>query len=393
MWIKRDLLSVLRRTTAERPAVVVTGSRQVGKSSLLEHSFPDHRRIALDLPALADEAESSGEQFLERYPPPVIIDEIQYAPRLLRHIKAAIDARRAESGLFLLTGSQKFALMEGIAESLAGRVGIVEMHSLSLHEIETAQGRPLDRARVLDAIVTGGYPEIHARALEPQRFYADYVATYLERDVRQALAVRNLRDFDRFLRLCALRSGQILSHTSLAGDVGLAPNTIRSWMSVLEASGIVMLLPPYYRNLGKRLVKTPKLYFMDTGLCCFLAGIDSPETLAKSALLGPLWETLVLGQLVRTLARAGRRPDVYFYRDYYGAEVDFVIPVGEKLRLYECKWAESPPLRPRGFAELERLLGQDGVVSRSILVPERGHREVDGTIIEDCVEIHSLAKS
>lgn len=196
----------------------------------------------------------------------------------------------------------------------------------------------------------GGYPELVAKELPPRRFYADYVATYLERDVRQAVQVRNLRDFDRFLRLCALRTGQQLSMSGQAGDTGVSPNTIRSWLSVLEASNIVMLVEPYYRNLGKRLVKTPKLYFLDTGLACFLCGLDSPETLRGSGLLGPLFETLVFGQIVRLFDNKGEPKGIYFYRDHHGKEVDFVTP-------------------------------------------RRGHRMVNDVSIDDPVELASLAQA
>jgi uncharacterized protein len=386
MWIERDIVPVADRSRGERPALLLTGSRQVGKTYLLEHAFPQYRYVSLDLPAMAELADSAGTELLRRYPAPLIIDEVQYAPDLFRYLKAAIEERREENGQFLLTGSQKLALMERVSESLAGRVSIIEMYSLSLREIERFAGAPLSRDAICDWMFRGGYPELVAKGLDPRRFYADYVATYLERDVRQALAVRSLRDFDRFLRLCAIRTGQLLSMNSLAAEVGVAVNTIKSWLSVLEASGVVVLLEPYYRNLGKRLVKTPKLYFADTGLACFLAGIDSGETLRKSALLGALFETLALGQLLRHLANRGDPSRIYFYRDHQGNEVDFVIPVGEKLHLFECKWAETPDPRPRGFIEMEKRLPAQDILSRTILSPDRGLREIAGVTIRDCVE-------
>jgi hypothetical protein len=219
----------------------------VGKTSLLEHAFPDYGYVSLDLPAVAEQADSSGSDFLRRYPPPVIIDEVQYAPGLFRYLKAVIEDHRDSHGQFLLTGSQKFALMAKVTESLAGRVAVIAMFSLSLREIERFTGEPISRDLLCAWMFRGGYPELVAKGLDPRRFYADYVATYLERDVRQALAVRNLRDFDRFLRLCAVRTGQLLSMNSLAADVGVAVNTIKGWLSVLEASGVVMLVEPYYR--------------------------------------------------------------------------------------------------------------------------------------------------
>jgi predicted AAA+ superfamily ATPase len=392
VWIERSIAPLLRAEAARRPAVLLTGVRQAGKTSLLERTFPEHGYVSLDLPAVAEQAESSGAQFLEDHPPPVIVDEIQYAPKLLRYLKAAIDGRRGVKGLFLLTGSQKLALMAGVSESLAGRIAIVELHTLSLAEIEASRRAPLDRAAILRAMLAGGYPEVVAGSLDPARYFSDYLATYLERDVRQALRVKSLRDFDRFLRLCALRTGQLASSSSIAADVGVSPNTIRSWLSVLEASNVVLLLEPYHRNLGKRVIKTPKLYFLDTGLACFLAGIRDEASLAGSGLLGALFETLVLGQIVRHFANRGGRPDVFFFRDYLGNEVDFVVPAGKRLRLIECKWAETPSTRNRGFAEVERLVGARAVASRTIVTPERGRRTVGGVDIEGCVDLGFLIR-
>ena len=214
-------------------------------------------------------------------------------------------------------------------------MAVAELSSLSLQELEQASGKRAEGEQLLRWILAGGYPEVQATIADPERFFADYLVTYLERDVRQALQVRNLRDFDRFMRLVAGRTGQLLSMNSVASDIGVTPSTVKSWLSVLEASNIILLLEPYYQNLGKRIVKTPKLYFLDTGLACFLAGIHTVEALRQSSLLGALFETLALGQMVRAYTNQGRRPVLYFYRDHEGHEVDFVIPVGEKLKLLE----------------------------------------------------------
>ncbi|MCI0416189.1 DUF4143 domain-containing protein, partial [bacterium] len=231
----------------------------------------------------------------------------------------------------------------------------------------------------------------HAEGLDPERFFSDYTATYLERDVRQVLQVRDLRDFDRFLRLSALRTSQTLSLHSLASDVGVSPNTVKSWLSVLEASGVIYLLQPYFENLGKRLVKTPKLYFLDTGLACFLAGIRTLEDLRQSMMLGPIFETLALGQIVRWFANRCRQPSVYFYRDHIGLEIDFVVAVGRRLKLYECKWAESPP-PTSSFGKLTDIIGGKRILSCSIISPVRGTRRTkDGILIEDAVDLNSLS--
>ena len=310
----------------------------------------------------------------------------------LRHLKRAIDARRDESGLFLLTGSQKFPLMQGVTESLAGRVAVLQLHSLSLKELERFSGKQAEGDQLIQWMLQGGYPEVHSRSLDAEQFYSDYVATYLERDVRQLLNVRSLRDFNRFLRLAASRTGQLLSLSSFSGDLGLSPNTIKSWLSVLEASNVIVLLEPYYRNLGKRIVKTPKLYFLDTGLACFLAGIRNVKALRDSTMLGAMFETLALGQMMRAYANAGRVADIYFYRDHYGNEIDFLIPEGEKLRLFECKWLEIAPGRINAFDEIAKLAGDANIASRSLITPVRRPRFLRdrGLRMQDCVDFSPL---
>ena len=391
MWIDRDLTFVIRKALKERPAVLLTGARQTGKTSLCRYLLPHFQFVSLDLPRLAEEAENSGENFLEHYPSPLIIDEIQYAPKLFRYLKKVIDDQRSRKGLFVLTGSQKFALMEKASESLAGRIAILSLYSLSLRELEAATGKKAEAAQLLTWMFQGGYPEIYSEKLDIERFYSDYVATYLERDVRQALQVKNLRDFNRFMRLAASRTGQLLSLNTFASDIGVSPNTIKSWLSVLEASQIIYLLEPYYENKGKRLVKTPKLYFLDTGLACFLAGFREPEDLKKSSMLGSLFETLVLGQIIRRYASQGREERVYFYRDHQGTEVDFIVPMGNKLRLYECKYSEDPS-PAKALKQLLKLFGTERILSQSIITPNRGFRKnKEGAWIEDGVDLKSLS--
>lgn len=391
MWIPRELSDTLADAADSRPAVVLTGCRQAGKTSLLMREFPDCSYVSLDIPMVAEEAEHSGAAFLERHRPPLVIDEVQYAPTLLRHVKADIDRHRADSGRFLITGSQDFSLMEGVTESLAGRSAVLTLHSLSAREYEAWTGTKLDRQALVEWMLRGGYPELHSRELDPERFYGDYLATYLERDVRSILGVRSLRDFDRFMRLCAARTGQLVSFSSLATDLGVSPNTVKSWLSVLDASNIVMLLKPYFENLGKRIVKTPKLYFLDTGLCSYLLGARSPDDLLRSPLLGKIFETHVLGQIVRHLANRGRRRDLYFYRDHSGREVDFLIPVAGRFALIECKWAESPSPHQRAFRGLEDLVGDERILSRTIVTPDRGSRQAsDRVTIADSIDLGFL---
>ncbi len=355
-----------------RPALLLTGCRQSGKTSLLKKLFPDYSYVTLDIPLLAEQAESSGIEFLESREEPLIIDEVQYAPELLRYIKIKIDEDREKMGRFHLTGSQKFSLMEGVTESLAGRITLLDLLSLSSYELEKWIEKPIEGDLLVEMILKGGYPELHARGLEPEQFYSDYLATYLERDVRQLVNVKNLRDFDRFIRLLALRSGQLLSMNSLASDVGVSVHTIKSWISILEISNIIYLLEPYYKNLGKRLVRAPKIYFLDTGLLVYLLGIRTRDELKNSALIGSIFETHTLGQLLRGFYNYGKKPDLFFYRDHHGHEIDFVIPVGEKLKLIECKWSQKPSLPHKTFAQMEKLIGGENILSRDLITPARG---------------------
>lgn len=340
MWIERQMSASVTAAARHYPALVLTGGRQTGKTSLLRHRFPAASLATLDLPSAAQQADERGGEFLQNLAEPVILDEVQYAPGLFRHLKAAIDAARHRTGRFLMTGSQKFTLMKALSESLAGRCAVLELDTLSSTEALGTLGPAA--GTVEEFIWRGGFPELwRDREIEPRLFYASFVATYLERDVRLALRVGSLRDFERFLRACALRSGQLLNLTELARDVGIAGTTARDWISVLEASNQVLLLEPYFNNPTKRLIKTPKLYFRDTGLLCFLLGMESPGALATSPLTGAIWETFVLGQIVRACAAQGSAAQLYFWRDAHGTEVDFVLEQNGRVRLIEAKWTET----------------------------------------------------
>jgi predicted AAA+ superfamily ATPase len=367
MFIDRQLSEQVLSAARQFPALVITGGRQTGKTTLLRHLFPEASFASLDLPSAAYQADERGEEFLRSYPEPVILDEVQYAPGLFRYLKAAIDARRSERGRFLMTGSQKFSLMQSLSESLAGRVAILELDTLASTEIVAAL--PEEVILPEEILWRGGFPELwRDREIEPRLFYSSYVATYLERDVRLALRVGSLRDFERFVRACALRSGQLLNLTDLARDVGIAGSTARDWLSVLEASNQVMLLEPYFNNLTRRLIKTPKLYFRDTGLLCFLLGLESPSALASSLLSGAVWETFVLGQILRARAAAGSAAQVFFWRDTHGTEVDFLIEQNARVRLIEAKWAEtlSDPRAVKPLLAVRDLLGDRAAVEHWI---------------------------
>ena len=338
MWIKRYVESRLERAAKTRPVLVLTGARQTGKTSTLRRLFRDYGFVSLDLPTEAEQAEKEPDSFLRRHAPPVILDEVQYAPALFRHLKIAVDANRGRNGQFLLTGSQKFTLRKGVSESLAGRADIVELETLSFSEIRGA--RP--KTGLDTAILRGGFPELHANVdIDPAAFYNAYLATYLERDVRSLANVGSLRDFERFLRACALRSANLLNKADLARDIGIAPSTANQWLSILEASGQIVFLEPWFSNRTKSIVKSPKLYLADTGLLCALLNIRSEDDLRQSPAAGAVWEAFVFAQLRHRERRAGRFRSLFFWRDRT-REVDFLAEAGGRVELFEAKWTELP---------------------------------------------------
>ena len=338
MWIPRLIEPVLQQRMRTRPVVVLTGARQTGKTALVRRLFPNQAYVTLDLPSEAEQAEHEPARFLERHPPPLVVDEVQYAPKLLRHLKRAVDARRAVPGQFLLTGSQPFAVMAGVTESLAGRADVLQLGTLSYAEIR----RALPQTSVEDALVRGGFPELYEKPeLDARGFYQSYVATYLERDLRAQLQVGSLRDFERFLHAAALRTAGLLNRAELARDVGISPSTAGQWLSALERSGIVTLLEPWFSNPTKSLVKTPKLHVRDTGLCAFLMGIVSRGDLLDSPLAGGLWESMVCGELQRLVDYGAAPWQLAFWRDRT-KEADFLLHRAGHFRLADAKWNEHP---------------------------------------------------
>ena len=369
MWINRDLERHVTRSARTRPVFVLTGARQTGKTATLRRLFPRHRFVSLDLPTEAEQADKDPAAFLARHPLPVIVDEVQYAPALFRHIKAVVDADRGRNGRFLLTGSQKFILMKGVAESLAGRADIIEIETLSFSEIRGA--RP--RTTVEAAILRGGFPELWANPdIDTAAFYNSYLATYLERDVRSLTNVGSLRDFERFLRACALRSANLLNKADLARDIGIAPSTANQWLSVLEASGQIVLLEPWFSNRTKSIVKSPKLYLSDTGLLCALLNLRTTRDLRESPSAGSVWETFVFAQLRHRERRAGRSGRVYFWRDRT-REVDFLVEAGGRVELFEAKWSEIPTVRDAVNLQFVRGILGPRAVSKAAIVCRAAH--------------------
>lgn len=351
MQFYRTISERIRSLAQAFPVVVLTGACQVGKTTLLRQLFPDYSYVSLDLYSEAELAEQQPEQFLQQHPPPLLVDEVQYAPKLFRHVKIAVDVDRTRKGQFVLTGSQKFPLMREVADSLAGRCAILELEGMAYEEVKGEFDTVVRTQSLETALARGMFPELWADPNIPtHEFYRSYVSTYLERDVRQILNVTSLRDFERFIRACAAQSGQILNKTELARDVGVSQKTITDWLSVLEASNQIALLEPYFGNIGKRLVKTPRLYFCDTGLLCFLLGLTG-ESLRSYHGIGAIWETFVYAELRKLKEELAIESSRWFYRDSLAREVDFVLARGGKLSLFEVKWTEIPTRRDAATLE------------------------------------------
>jgi predicted AAA+ superfamily ATPase len=352
MWIERNYSVKIKEAVQSRPVVLLTGIRQAGKSSLLQKLLSDAEYITLDRMLIAEEAEENPSVFLSRFKKQVIIDEIQYAPSLFRDLKIKVDENRNIKGKWILTGSQQFILMQHASESLAGRIRILNLGTLSATELNRTS---LLRNR-MDLLWKGGFPELWAENLNPKEFYEDYIQTYLERDLRQILNVTNLRDFRRFLSFLAIRTGQLMNYSEIAKEAGLAVNTIKAWVSALETSGIIILLPPYYHNLGKRLIKAPKLYFCDNGLITSLLNIASLEALEHSIYMGNIWENFVFSEYLKEGFIAGK--DIFYFRDSNGIEIDFVVEKEGETYLIEAKYTERPKPDKLHLIKIARLFNR-----------------------------------
>lgn len=386
MYAPRTLESYLEAASRQFPALLVCGARQVGKTTLLRHlAGPDRTYVSLDDPLVLSLAKTDPALFLQRFAPPLIIDEIQYAPELLPYIKLAADRSRTP-GLFWLTGSQHFHVMKGVSESLAGRVAVVTLLGLARRESaglapdvppflpgpeelrpRLASGAPLPLPELYRLIWRGAFPAVALNdEMDRDLFYASYVQTYLQRDVRDLARVGDEMAFLRFLRACAARTAQILNMAELARDADIAPNTAKHWLSILEASGVVYLLEPYHSNVTKRLVKAPKIYILDTGLCAYLTQWTSPATLADGAMAGPILETWVMGELLKSYHHHGLQAPFHYFRDKDGREIDLVIVRDGTAYPVEIKRTATPGRDDvRHFPSLERLglpVGPGGLI-------------------------------
>lgn len=335
--IPRQISNKMILLSSQYPVVAITGPRQSGKTTLVRNIFQDKKYASLEDPDTREFAISDPRGFLSAYSGGAVLDEVQRTPDLFSYIQSHVD-QLGKEGLFILTGSFHFGLMEGISQSLAGRTGLLTLLPFSFYELDQSDVSPDSLERLL---YTGGYPRIYDKQLHPSEWYANYVTTYLERDVRVIKKITDLDQFQRFLKMCAGRCGQILNLTSLGNDCGITHNTAKAWISVLQAGYIVFLLQPHHKNFNKRLIKSPKLYFYDTGLLCYLLGINSDDDLLTHPFRGSIFESWAISELLKGRFNRGLRENLYFWRDNTGNEVDCIIEQGDRLLALEIKSGQT----------------------------------------------------
>ncbi len=351
MYLHRKLEKPLKEALKQFPVVLITGSRQAGKSTLLQHTLKGYNYISFDDILVRNLAESDPALFLKTYAAPLIIDEIQYVPSLLPYIKMMVDADRRKYGQYVLTGSQIFPLMKGVSESLAGRIAVFQLYPLDWEEI--LDTNPYDEIKMSEQMLKGFYPEFQVQPdLNPKFWHSAYLSTYLERDLRAMRNIHDLGRFQRYLVLLAARAGQLLNLNEIGKECGISQTTAKDWLMLLQATSIVYLLEPYARNLTKRVIKSPKLFFVDTGLLCYLLRIENAEQLIHSPFGGHVFENMVVMDKVKRFAGKGERAPCYFYRTSGGLEIDLLLDYGDHFDAYEIKFSGTPNI------EMTRALAQ-----------------------------------
>lgn len=373
MFYERTITDTIRNVSETFPVLLVTGPRQVGKSTLLERLMePERKKVSLDNPSIRLLAKTDPELFLQRYAPPVLIDEVQYAPELFPYIKIIVDERK-NPGDFWLTGSQMFQMMKNVTESLAGRAGIVPMLGLSNSELEgnhfpafemdipallerMKAARSMTVTQVFERIYKGSMPRLYeVDNINQETYFESYLDTYLSRDIRSLNQVANETDFIKFIQVAAARTATNVNYDTLASEVGISAPTAKNWLSILVSSGIVALIQPYSNNVLKRVVKAPRMYFLDTGLCAHLMGWGSAKVLENSAMSGPFFETWVVSELYKSYLNAGKRPPLYFYRDSNKKEIDVILYQNGTVTPIEIKKAAAPRDAVKNFSVLAPL--------------------------------------
>lgn len=381
MYKKRTVENLIKETSKNFGVVLITGARQVGKSTVLKHCDDKRTYVTLDNPTVRELAINEPQLFMQRYQAPVIIDEIQYAPELLSYIKMEVDANK-NNGAYWLTGSQQFHMMKNVSESLAGRVGIINLMGFSLSELESnikkqpfmptldyinsvrADSKKYSLKEIYEIIWRGSFPAINMNKEQNwEMFYSSYLQTYLERDIRDLAKISDEMTFLKFIRIIASRTGQLLNYSDIASSVGISQPTAKAWLSLLISSGLVYLLEPYYNNINKRMVKTPKIYFLDTGLCSYLTNWNTPEVLEAGAMSGAMFETFVITEILKSYLHRGKRPPIYFYRDKDKKEIDLIIEQNGKLHPIEIKKTAKPDKSSiKNFKVLTDLKNTEGAV-------------------------------
>lgn len=363
MYIHRSIVDHLRELEQYFPVLNITGPRQAGKTTLLKHLYPDYQYLSLEDPDLRQRAQEDPRGFLRKYQQRVIFDEAQRVPALFSYLQALVDEDR-QPGRFILSGSQNFLLSQEINQSLAGRVGVVRLFPLDFAELRAEDRLPTDYET---AIFQGFYPAQYDTGIPPRLFYPSYVATYLERDISGLVNAANLSLFQRFLQVCATFAGQLLNHAAMAKIVGVSVPTIQRWISVLEQSYLIFRLSPYHRNFGKRMIKSPKLYFYDTGLLCYLLGMQGKQDVQNYYQLGALFENLVVAERTKQAAHAGAPARLFFYRDSNQVEVDLLEEKGNHITLTEIKAARTVFSKQlKGLHRVAQLIKDQHVQSQLI---------------------------
>lgn len=352
MILKREIISAINNLVDKYPIIAVTGPRQSGKTTLLKYMFPEYRYVSLENPDVRSFAATDPNGFLKEYSEYVILDEVQRVPTLFSYLQTKVDESKL-MGQFILSGSQNFHLLQNITQSLAGRVAMFKLLPFDFQELSTAG---LLEESYTENLVKGFYPAIFDRDIPSEVFYSNYVQTYVQRDVSELIAIKDMRLFQNFLSLCATRAGQLLNLNSLANQCGISQPTAKAWLSALESSYILFLLPPYFKNFSKRIIKTPKLYFYDTGLLCYLLKLNNAEQIQLSDFKGALFENMMIAEYVKRMQHCNQLNDIWFWRDVAGNEVDLIIQAGQIQEAVEFKATQTiMPNLFKGFNFYEKI--------------------------------------